>query len=121
LINMKIVIPTEGEGGLKGIVAEHFGRCDTYTILDENERVVEIISNDSRHRGGTLLPPEIIKGSGADVLLCKGIGHKAVEMFKGMGIDVYICEAEIVTEIFKLWKNKQVKKASRDNTCEGHK
>jgi predicted Fe-Mo cluster-binding NifX family protein len=119
--SMKIAIPTSGEGGLNSKVAEHFGRCDTYTFLDENGSVVEVVENASRHRGGNLLPPEMIKEYGGDILLCKGIGYKAVDMFRKVGIEVYICEANTVAEIFGLWRDKKVKKAGSDNVCEGHK
>ena len=33
---MKIAVPTMGEKGLEESIADHFGRCPTYTILDEN-------------------------------------------------------------------------------------
>jgi predicted Fe-Mo cluster-binding NifX family protein len=49
---MKIVIPTEDMNGLKSNVSEHFGKCNTYTFVDENGNVTEIINNTSEHMGG---------------------------------------------------------------------
>ncbi len=75
---MKIVIPTDDKKGLDDAVAEHFGRCNTYTFLDENGKVIEIIDNTSEHMGGSGLPPELMKQHGANVLLCKGLGPRAL-------------------------------------------
>jgi len=117
---MKIVVPTGDKGGLKSTVAEHFGRCETYTFLDENGEVIEVIDNTSEHMGGVGLPPELMKKHGADVLLCKGLGPRALNLCEKLGIDVYVCQAETVKEIFELWKDKKIKKASFDDICEEH-
>jgi len=117
---MKIVIPTNNKRGLDDAVAEHFGRCNTYTFLNERGEVIEIIDNTSEHMGGAKLAPKLIKEHGADVLLCKALGPKALDLCKQLGVDVYISEAETVKEIFELWKNKKIKKANLENVCGGH-
>lgn len=116
---MKIAIPTDDKKGLDGKVAEHFGRCLAYAFLNEDGDVVEIIDNTSAHMGGIGLPPEFIKKHGADVLLCKGLGLKALELCEQFEIDVYIYPSETVREIFEMWKNNKIKKASINDVC-GH-
>jgi len=118
---MKIVIPTNNKKGLSDTVAEHFGRCDTYTFLDENGNIIEIIDNTSEHMGGAGLPPELMKKHGANILLCKGLGMRALNLCKQLEIDVYVCQAETVKEIFEMWKNNKIKKASSDDACLEHK
>jgi len=118
---MKIVIPTDDKKGLDDTVAEHFGRCETYTFLDENGRILEIIDNISEHMGGLGLPPELMKRYEANVLLCKGLGPRALNLCKQLKIDVYVCQAETVKEIFELWKNKKIKKAGLEDVCEEHR
>ena len=117
----KIVIPTDSEKGLNDIVAEHFGRCNTYTFLDEKGKVIEIINNISGHMGGLGLPPELMKKHGADVLLCRELGPRALDLCNELGIKVYVYQATTVNEIFNLWKNKKIKKASSEDVCEEHK
>ncbi|MBU1037045.1 NifB/NifX family molybdenum-iron cluster-binding protein [Patescibacteria group bacterium] len=117
---MKIVIPTNTKKGLDDKIAEHFGRSKTYTFLNENSEVIDIIDNTSEHSGGQGLPPELMKKHGADVLLCRGLGPKAINLCKELGIDVYVYQAETVREIFKLWQNKEIKKADVKNVCENH-
>ncbi|MFA5777465.1 MAG: NifB/NifX family molybdenum-iron cluster-binding protein [Parcubacteria group bacterium] len=118
---MKIVIPTDGKKGLDDKIAEHFGRCNTYTFLNEKGEVLEIIDNTSEHMGGQGLPPELMKAHGANVLLCRGLGPKALNLCGEFNIEIYVHQAEIVKEIFKLWKNDKLKKASSEDVCEEHK
>lgn len=118
---MKIVVPTNTKKGLDDKIAEHFGRCLTYTFLNEKGEVIEIINNTSEHMGGTGLPPELMKKHNADVLLCKDLGPRAIDLCKELGIDVYVYQAETVKDIFELWQNKKLKKASVEDTCEKHK
>jgi predicted Fe-Mo cluster-binding NifX family protein len=114
---MKIVIPTDNKKGLGDSVAQHFGRCKTYTFLDEDGKVIEIIENTSEHAGGTGLPPELMKKHGADILLCKDLGIRALKLCKELEIDVYVSDAETVKEIFELWKNNKLTKANTEDVC----
>ena len=121
LINMKIVIPTNNKKGLDDKVAEHFGRCPTYTFLNEKGEVIEIIDNTSEHMGGKGLPPELMKKHGADILLCKDLGPRALALCDQLRIDVYVGQAETVEGIFEMWKNDRIKKADVEDVCEQHK
>ena len=118
---MKIVIPTNSKNGLDDKVAEHFGRCLTYTFLNEKGQVIEVIDNTSERIGSISLPPELIKKHGADVLLCKDLGPKALNLCKELGIEVYVCQAETVKEIFELWQDNKLKRADIEDACEQHK
>lgn len=118
---MKIVIPTDSKKGMDDKIAEHFGRCNTYTFLNEEGKVLEIIENTSEHMGGQGLPPEIMKEHNANVLLCRGLGPRALTLCEEFGIEVYVKQAETVKDIFEMWKNNQLQKASSDDVCEEHK
>jgi predicted Fe-Mo cluster-binding NifX family protein len=118
---MKIVIPTNGKRGLADKVAEHFGRCLTYTFLNEKGEVIEIIDNTGEHMGGIGLPPELMKKHGANVLLCNGLGPRALALCNQLGIDVYVSQEETVKDIFDAWENGKIKKAGAEDVCEQHK
>ena len=120
-MGVRLVIPTNNKKGLEAAVAEHFGRCLTYTFLNEKGEVVEIIDNASEDRGGKGLPPELIKEHGADILLCKDLGPRALALCSQLGIDVYVHQAETVKEMFEMWKNNKIKKAGTEDVCEEHK
>ena len=115
---MILVIPTNDRKGLESEVAEHFGRCKTYTFLDESEKLIKIVDNTSEHMGGVGLPPELMKKHGADILLCKGLGTRALNLCKQLGIEVYIGNAETVKDVFNLWKGNKIKKAELGDACQ---
>ncbi|MBN2094582.1 MAG: NifB/NifX family molybdenum-iron cluster-binding protein [Candidatus Aenigmarchaeota archaeon] len=118
---MIIAVPTEGKKGMDEKVALHFGRCETYTLIDENGKLIGIIGNTSEHMGGVGLPPELLKKHGAEVLLCGDLGPRAIEMCKSLGIEVWISRAETVKEIHRLWKEGKAKKAGPEDACEEHR
>ena len=118
---VKLAIPTNNKKGLEDTVAEHFGRCLTYTFLNEKGEVLEIIDNPSEHMGGIGLPPELMKKHGADILLCKDLGPRALALCSELGIDVYVHQAETVKEMFEMWENDKIKKAGAEDVCEQHK
>ncbi len=115
---MKIVIPTNNRIGLNDKIAEHFGRCLTYTFLNEKGEVLEVIENVSEHNGGQGLPPELMKKHGANILLCKGLGSKALDLCKKFDIDVFVFQVETVKDIFELWKTNKLKLASSKDACQ---
>jgi predicted Fe-Mo cluster-binding NifX family protein len=117
---MRIVIPTNGKKGLQEKVAEHFGRCPTYTFLDERGRIIKIIDNTSEHMGGLGLPPELMKKHEANILLCKGLGSRAIDLCNNLKIDVYVVQAETVEEMIDVWNNKKIKKATTEDSCKEH-
>jgi predicted Fe-Mo cluster-binding NifX family protein len=117
---MKIVIPTNNKKGLADKVADHFGRCLTYTFLNEKGEVVEIADNTSEHMGGKGLPPELMKKHGADILLCRDLGPRALLLCQELGIRVYVGRAETVRDIFDMWENNKMKKADKEDTCREH-
>ncbi len=118
---MILAIPTNDKKGLTSLVAEHFGRCRTYTLINDAGRVVKIIENKGSHMGGIKQPPEIIKESGANALTCRGIGPRAINLCKTLGIKVFVCDAENVQEVFELWKNKKLVAADSESACKEHR
>jgi len=121
---MKIIIPTDDKKGLDGKIAKHFGRCLTYTFLNEKGKVTEIIDNTSEHMGGAGLPPELMKKHGADILLCQDLGLRAIALCQKLKIKVYYIkkeQANTVKEAFQLWQKNKLKKASAEDACQKHK
>ena len=117
---MKICIPTMGERGLDDNVGEHFGRVPNYTIVNLDNKKVKVISNDSHHTGGQGYPPEIMAKEGVDVMVCRGLGRRAITMFSELGIDVYIGTSDTVKDAISAFKQGKLQKASMSNACCQH-
>jgi len=117
---MKVCIPTNGNNGLEDMVGEHFGRVNTYTIVDLENNSVNVIPNTSNHMGGTKNPPEILAEQGVNVMICQGLGRRAISMFSDFGIEVYIGAAGTVKDAIDAYKNGSLTKASEGDACQQH-
>ncbi len=117
---MKICIPTMGESGLDDSVGEHFGRVPTYTIVDLDTDEVKVVSNVSHHMGGHGDPPEIMAREGVNVMICQGLGRRAISMFEELGIEVYIGAVGTVRDAVAAFKLGRLQKATVDDACGKH-
>jgi predicted Fe-Mo cluster-binding NifX family protein len=117
---MKICVPTMGDKGFEELVGEHFGRVPTYTMVDTETGKVQVVQNDTTHMGGTGYPPDLIQSHGAEVMLCGGLGRKAIQMFEEKGIMVYVGASGTVTEAINLWKAGKLQPATSESACQQH-
>ncbi len=117
---MKICIPTMGENGLNNHVGEHFGRVPTYTIVDLDTDEVKVIANTSEHMGGQGYPPEIMAKEGVNIMVCRGLGKRAITMFEELGIDVYIGAFGTVKDVIDDFKQGRLQKAGMSDACGQH-
>jgi predicted Fe-Mo cluster-binding NifX family protein len=117
---MKVSIPTKDENGLDGIVEQHFGKAPTYTIIDTDTGEITVIPNTSEHMGGVGLPPEYLHKNGVDIMLCAGLGYKAVCMFESYGIEVFVGAGGTVRDTFEAWKTGKLQNATSENACTEH-
>ena len=117
---MKICIPTKGNNGLDDVVGDHFGRVNTYTIIDLETDEVKVISNTSHHMGGQESPPELLKQEGVDILICQGLGRRAIALFEEMGIKVFIGASGLVKEVISSYKQGNLTEAGLSDACGQH-
>ncbi|WP_319508572.1 NifB/NifX family molybdenum-iron cluster-binding protein [uncultured Methanolobus sp.] len=117
---MKLCIPAIGQNGIEDTVGQHFGKVSYYTLYDTETKEATVIPNTSEHNGGTGLPPEIMAKEGVDIMLCGGLGRKAVVMFEQSGIEVYIGATGTIQDAINAWESSGLKKATQDNSCSGH-
>ncbi len=117
---MRISVPSMGNNGLDERVGEHFGRVPTYTIVDTETDKVETISNTSEHTGGTGYPPELMVRAGVNVMVCGGLGRRAVAMFEEMGIRVFVGASGTVRNAVQQYQSGALEEATDENACRQH-
>lgn len=118
---MRICVPSAGSGGLKDGVGEHFGRVPTYTILDSETEEYEVIDNESEHRGGSGLPADLLADAGVDVVVCSGLGRKAINLLGQHGVEVNTGVSGTVQQAVNQWKRDELSSASEADACSRHK
>ncbi len=117
---MKIAVPTDGERGMEEPVGEHFGRVTHYTIYDTESKEAKAIENTSHHMGGSGYPPELLADNGVNILLCAGLGWRAMDLFKESGIKVYIGAHGTVRDAISQWENGEIQEAGDGSACSRH-
>ncbi len=118
---MRVCVPSMGDSGLQEEVGAHFGRVPTYTIVDVDTNEVRVVKNVSEHMGGTGMPPEHLSKEGVDIMLCSGLGSRAIHMFEDYGIEVYVGASGTVQNAIDAWKNNQLMMATDENACKEHR
>jgi predicted Fe-Mo cluster-binding NifX family protein len=116
----RVCVPTSGTGGLDDLVGEHFGRVPTYTVFDTETQAVEIVDNSSEHMGGRGYPAEILARTGIDVLLCSGLGRRAIQMLSSDGIAVCTGASGTAREAIACWRGGDLAAASEGDACTRH-
>lgn len=92
MLKLRIAIPSEGEGGLDGVRAGHFGHCDVFTFVDlEDGEIKEVttVQNVSHVQGGCMVPVNLLASHNVDALIVGGIGMRPLMGFRQVGINVY--------------------------------
>jgi predicted Fe-Mo cluster-binding NifX family protein len=117
---MKLCIPSMGQNGIDDTVGQHFGKVPFYTLYDTETKEATVIPNTSEHNGGIGLPPELMAKEGVDIMLCGGLGVKAVMMFEEAGIEVFSGATGTVKNAIDAWAAFKLAKATHDNSCSGH-
>lgn len=90
--NGRIAIPSNGEGGLKGTRAGHFGHCDVFTFIDVEDgeiKAVTTLSNLEHAQGGCMVPVNLLADNRVNALVVGGIGMRPLMGFRQVGIDVF--------------------------------
>jgi predicted Fe-Mo cluster-binding NifX family protein len=88
----RIAIPSNGQGGLSGTRAGHFGHCDVFTLIDvENGEIkdISILQNQEHVQGGCMVPVNLLSENRVSALVVGGIGMRPLMGFRQVGIDVY--------------------------------
>jgi len=117
---MKVGIPSMGEKGLEEQVGQHFGRVTHYTIIDLDTDEVTVVQNTSHHMGGMLQPPELLKKEGVNIMLCSGLGRRAISLFEQMGIEVYIGASGTVRDAIAAFTKGNLQQATMADGCQEH-
>ncbi|MCG7844246.1 MAG: NifB/NifX family molybdenum-iron cluster-binding protein [Methanomassiliicoccales archaeon] len=101
-------------------VGAHFGRVPAYAIVDTETDELTFVDNTSEHMGGIGLPPELLSKLGVHVMLCSGLGPKAVDLLSSFDIQVFVGASGTVQETMDAWRQGKLPSANHANACSEH-
>lgn len=117
---MKICIPVLAQQGMNSPISSHFGKADHFAMFDEDTQTLTFFDNTGQHHGGALTPAELIHQAGANVVLCGGLGVKAVQLFEQLGIRVFNQASGTVADVLAAYKAKALPEATNETACHDH-
>ena len=86
----------------------------------EAERYYTVYSNSTRALAEFEDPPEILAKEGVKIMVCRGLGRRAISLFNQLGIDVFIGANGTVREAIQAFNDGTLKKAGTTDACEQH-
>ena len=87
-----IAVPSCAPGGIDAEIADHFGHCDLFTLVEtDNGQVtkVDALSGVPHEHGGCMVPVNLLARHGIKILIAGGMGKRPLLGFSQVGIDVY--------------------------------
>ena len=118
---MRICIPTETGDGLGARVHEHFGSAPVFTIFETDTAALEVVENpNNQHFHGTCQPLNALNGTDVDVVVCSGMGARAVQKLNQGGIKAYRAKGASVGEVIENYGCGDLEEIMPGNACAQH-
>ncbi len=89
---LRIAVPTEGPGGAEAVRSMHFGRSESFTLLDVADGVIvatAVLENGPHEHGACGSIVERLVGEGVATVIAGGMGGGPRAAFAAAGIPVY--------------------------------
>ena len=119
-----LAVPTEAPGGLDAEIAQHFGHCETFTLLrldDGRLTATEVLPFGAHEHGNCLVPVGLLAQHGVTAMVARGMGARPLAGFLGAGIEPYFAgELTAVRELVNAYLAGELLAFSGDRTCAHH-
>lgn len=119
---MILAIPTNDISGLHAAVFGHFGSAPYFAIYDGQKHTVTFINNaNSEPAHGQCQPTDKLTAASVNMVVCKGMGRRAISKLNDLGIKVYYAaDALVVDDVIRKLNNNELPELSIENLCVGH-
>jgi predicted Fe-Mo cluster-binding NifX family protein len=118
---MKICIPVETNKGLDSHLDSHFGSSAFFLLYNTQTCDIEIISNhNSKHEHGMCNPLEVLASHDVQIVICRGMGARAVQRLQEAKVDTFCTDAQTVRDALIQYENRQLKEINAENACKNH-
>ncbi|MDD5063775.1 MAG: NifB/NifX family molybdenum-iron cluster-binding protein [Phycisphaerae bacterium] len=115
---MRICIPTETNAGKDAKVYSHFGSAPYFTVYDTEKDDSQSIENSNQHHvHGACHPISVLTDKQIDVVVCAGMGMRAIQKLNGAGIKAYKASGATVLEIIGKYKANELKEITLEDAC----
>jgi len=119
---MKICLPCVNDRGLDARLSPHFGSAPYFTVVDGETGAVEVTANaHAVHDHGSCNPAGALVGLGVDVVVCRGLGGRALALLEQQGITVYRTEDWAAADAVNAFRVHRLPVMTLAHSCQhGH-
>jgi predicted Fe-Mo cluster-binding NifX family protein len=115
---MRICIPTIDDRRQLSEVCDHFGSAPYFTIYDFETNAYETVNNSGHdHEHGTCHPMDNLKDKNIGVVICKGLGRRALEKLNDSRIKVFRIDRSMVKDIIEDVSDGKLEEINPESTC----
>lgn len=118
--DMLVSVPISDDQGLESAVNGHFGKAPSYLIFDTETGKSSVLDNRSDHMGGVDSPPDYMAKNGVSVVVCSGLGTKALTLLRSLDIDVFVGATGQAKDALAQWRSGTLSEARDENACKDH-
>jgi predicted Fe-Mo cluster-binding NifX family protein len=118
---MRICIPAADDRGLSAAAHGHFGSAPCFVIADPaTGELSTLVNRHQEHRHGHCDPAGTIAGAQVDVVLCQGMGRRALAGLEAAGVQVFTATGEDVAAMLRCWSSGAAQRLTSTDACAGH-
>lgn len=117
---MRLCMPTVSEGGLGARLSPHFGSAPWFTVVDSETGETTVIGNArASHEHGCCTPVRELEGQEIGVVICRGLGRRALENLRSQGMDVLVTEEWTVAAVVESYRAGTLEPMALAAACAG--
>jgi predicted Fe-Mo cluster-binding NifX family protein len=118
---MKICIPVKDNNAKESIVHDHFGSAPGFMIHCTRTGETTYVENDNQHHEhGMCQPMNLLAEQMIDMVVCMGMGMRAVQKLNEAGIKAYRAEGRTVQDIIDKVAKDALQEITIQNACTQH-
>jgi len=117
---MNICIPTVDDSGMKARLSPHFGSAPYFTIVRAETLEAQSLPNEhAQHEHVACRPTAALAGLDVDVVLCRGLGARALERLRTGGISVMVADEWHVDDALRALREGRARPLLTVDACQG--
>lgn len=118
---MRLCIPVATPVGLQARPFPHFGSAPYFLLYNTDQRSFEAVQGTNQHhQHGTCQPLSALIGKQVDVIVCAGMGARAVQRLNAGGIRAFQAAAATAEEMIAQFQNGKLPEITPGRACTDH-
>ncbi|MDD5673670.1 MAG: NifB/NifX family molybdenum-iron cluster-binding protein [Chitinivibrionales bacterium] len=106
---------------MESVIFGHFGSAPFFALYDTEKKNVAFVDNGvAEHEHGQCMPVDAIRKTGAEAVLCRGMGLRAANLLQEAGITPFMVEATTISEAIVHYEAKNVSVLDAGKACQHH-